>query len=142
MPSLNRETLKRQTSDRLASILFTCSVLLPVMSQTALAQPSPEVEIDRIFRYDSPAPGSYGQAGLSGMLQKWLGAYQRTVRDDNNYVVVFDRASLQLLVDVKDNGSFKSFTIGCPVTKSLPLSDAPEDIQRLLSRCRNSNSKY
>jgi hypothetical protein len=123
--------------DRLATIFCTCLVLIPTMGLTAFAQPSPEVEIDKIFRYDSLPSGSYGQIGTNS-LKAWLGSYQRTIRDGDNYVVVFDRGSLSLNVELKDTGGFKSFTVGCPVTRSLPVSDAPEGYQKILSQCNKS----
>lgn len=123
--------------DRLATIFCTWLVLIPAIGLTAFAQPSPEVEIDKIFKYDSLPSGSYGQIG-TGDLKKWLGSYQRTIRDGDNYVVIFDRGSLSLNVELKDSGGFKSFTVGCPATKSLPASDAPEGYQRILSQCNKS----
>ena len=123
--------------DRLATIFCTCLVLVTSIGLPALAQPSPEVEIDKIFRYDSLPPGSYGQVG-TGSLRGWLGAYQRTLRDGDKYTAVFDRATVALVVELKEGGEFKSFTIGCPVGRSLPTSGAPEGFQKILSQCSKS----
>ncbi len=135
MKLINHKLVSRQITDRLATIFCTCLVVIPATVQTAFAQAAPEIAIDRIFRYDSSSSGSYGQASATAGLKTWLGAYQRTLRDGDNYVVVFDRATLSLIVELKDSGELKNFTIGCPVNKSLSLSDAPDAIQRSLSRC-------
>jgi hypothetical protein len=135
MTLINRHTVSRQIIDRLATICCTCLVLIPATFQTAFAQAAPEISIDRLFRYDSSSTGSYGQPTVTSGLKKWLGAYQRTLRDGDKYTVVFDRASLSLIVELKDSGEFKNFTIGCPVNNSLSLTDAPEEIRKVLSRC-------
>ncbi len=135
MTLTNSTTVSRQITDRLATICCTCLVVISATVQTAFAQAAPEIAIDRLFRYDSSSTGSYGQPTLTGSLKQWLGAYQRTLRDGDKYTVVFDRASLSLIVELKDSGEFKNFTLGCPANNSLPLSDAPEDIRKALLRC-------
>jgi hypothetical protein len=135
MKLINSKTVSRQITDRLTTIFCTCLVVIPATVQTAFAQAAPEIAIDRIFRYDSSSSSSYGQASVTAGLKQWLGAYQRTLRDGDNYVVVFDRAALSLIVELKNSGELKNFSIGCPTNRSLSLSDAPEQLQRSLARC-------
>jgi hypothetical protein len=135
MKLIDRQPLSRQIRDRLATICCACLVIIPATVQTAFAQAAPEIAIDRAFRYDSSSLGSYGQVTATAGLKQWLGAYQRTLRDGDNYTVVFDRAALSLIVELKDSGELKSFAIGCPTNRSLSLSDAPEQLRRTLSMC-------
>lgn len=135
MTLISSKPVSRQITDQLATIFCACLVIIPATVQTAFAQAAPEIAIDRIFRYDSSSSGSYGQASVTAGLKQWLGAYQRTLRDGDNYVVVFDRAALSLIVELKDSGELKNFTIGCPTNRSVSLSDAPEAMQRSLARC-------
>jgi hypothetical protein len=132
--------IKRSNPNIINRAVLILGTLLALFSQTnlvALAQPSPEVAIDRIFRYNSSPPGGDNQARYSLIsLKTWMGAYQRTLGDGTNYVAIFDRGSIPLTVELKDSGDIKSLVFGCPVTKSLSLSDAPTDLQKLWIKCR------
>jgi hypothetical protein len=121
--------------DRLKILLCTSLVSIPVLGSIASAQPAPEVVIDRIFRYESSYSSNANQGSSIAALKKWLGAYQRIIRDDNNYVVVFDRASLQLIVELKDSGELKGFSVGCPISRSIFTSETPEEFQKLIAKC-------
>jgi hypothetical protein len=136
--SIVRKLVMRSTIDRLKISLCAAFVLIPTLGLTALAQPAPELSIDRIFRYESSSSGNATQSNSIVGLKKWLGAYQRIIRDDNNYVVVFDRASLQLIVELKDSGELKGFTVGCPVSRSMFTSETPEEFQKLMTKCKAS----
>jgi hypothetical protein len=135
--SINRKILNLQIANRLVLVLGT---LLPISIElTALAQPSPEITIDRIFRYNSSPPGSNIQdRNLVESLKKWLGAYQRVLPEGSNYVAIFDRASIPLKVKFKDSGEIESFGFGCPASKSISLNEAPLELQKLLSQCNRS----
>lgn len=132
---INKKIVTNSIIDRLKISLSTALVLIPTLGLTVLAQPAPELAIDRIFRYESSSPGNAAQGNSIVSLKKWLGAYQRITRDNNNYVVVFDRASLQLIVELKDSGELKGFTVGCPVARSMFTSETPEEFQKLMTKC-------
>jgi hypothetical protein len=134
--SIVLKLVMRSTIDRFKLSLCAAFVLVPTLGLTALAQPAPELSIDRIFRYQSSSSGNAAQGGSIASLKKWLGAYQRIIRDDNNnYVVVFDRASLQLAVELKDSGELKGFSVGCPISRSMFTSETPEEFQKLMTKC-------
>jgi hypothetical protein len=142
MRSTPEKTVNRQIIDRLTTICCTCLVMMPAMVLKASAQMAPEVAIDHIFRYESSSPGPRGQGELAMSLKKWLGAYQRLLKDGDNYTAVFDRASLPLTVESKENGDFKGFGIGCKSTSSLPMSEAPEEFRKLLLKCRSNRPNF
>ncbi len=142
MRSTQRKSVNRQIIDRLSTICCTCLVMMPAMVLKVSAQMAPEVSIDRIFRYESSSSGAAGQGEFAMSLKKWLGAYQRLLKDGDNYTAVFDRASLPLTVELKDNGDFKGFGIGCGATSSLPMSEAPEEFRKLLLKCRTNRPNF
>jgi hypothetical protein len=124
-------------TDRVVLILGTLLMLGCQNNLTVLAQPAPALVIDRIFRYNSTPPGSDNQTTSSLVsLKKWMGSYQRTLGEGTNYVAIFDRGSVPLTIELKDSGDIKSVVFGCPVAKSLSLSDAPADLQKLWIKCR------
>jgi hypothetical protein len=136
---INSKILNLKITNRVVVGLGTLLLLVPSMRLTALAQPSPSIIIDRMFRYDSSPAGSNNQDRyLVISLKKWLGTYQRVIEDDNNYVAVFDRASIPLKVKLKDSGDIESFNFGCPVSKSVSLNEAPLELKKLLSKCNGS----
>lgn len=138
MISMNRKKLNLKIANRVA-VVGTLLSIVASMDLTVMAQPAPEIIIDRIFRYNSAPPGSNIQdRNLVESLKKWLGAYQRVIEEGNNYVAIFDRASIPLKVKFKDSGEIESFGFGCPATKSISLNEAPLELQKLLSKCHGS----
>lgn len=119
-----------------------CQTLLLVLSLelAVQAQPDPEVAIDRVFRYESSFSSSNSQGQLIGIFKNWMGAFQRIRTDGNNYIAVFDRGSLPIDAKFKANGSVESLSFGCPISKSLSLSDAPSNIRQTLSKCAGFKS--
>jgi hypothetical protein len=136
MSFVNSKTVNRQIIDRSIKILGIGLLLTSSMGLKTLAQSDPAVAIDRILRYESSsAPGGNTQGALISGLKKWLGAYQRILKEDNHYTAVFDRASLPLILELKESGDFKTFSFGCPITRSISTSDAPKAFQQILSKC-------
>ena len=128
-----------QIISRVAMVLSTVSLLVQPLAITAQAQPDPEVTIDRMFRYDSSAPSNQGRQ-LLGSFKKWMGAYQRIRKDGNSYVAIFDSGSLPIDAKFKANGSIESMNFGCPISRSLSINDAPEDLRKTLSKCAGFKS--
>jgi hypothetical protein len=129
------KVINMQSTNRIAIVSAMVLASLSSLSMSATAQPAPEVAIDRMFRYDS-APGSTSQGReLLGSLKKWMGSYQRTVKNGNTYVAVFDGGSLPIDAKFKANGTVESMTFGCPTSRSLSASDAPMDLRKALSKC-------
>jgi hypothetical protein len=123
-----------QTINRIATISALVFLSIFSMATAARSQPDPEIALDRMFRYDSSAPSLQSQQML-GSLKKWMGRYQRIRKDSNGYVAVFDSGSLPIDAKFRANGSIESMNFGCPISKSLSLSDAPDDLRRALSKC-------
>jgi hypothetical protein len=131
MPSMKKKISKlRLTID----VGMVPSIVI-LLAMTVQAQPAPEISIDRIFRYESSSVGGKSQGQLVGSFKKWMGAYQRIRKDGDNYVAVFDSGSLPIDVKFKANGSIESIIFGCPISKSLSLINAPENLQKALSKC-------
>jgi hypothetical protein len=124
-----------QATNRIAIVSATVLLSLSSLQMAVTAQPAPEVAIDRMFRYDS-APGSTSQGReLLGSVKKWMGSYQRTLKDGNGYVAVFDGGSLPIDAKFKANGTVESMTFGCPKSRSLSVSNAPPELRKALSKC-------
>jgi hypothetical protein len=138
MPSIPGKISNLQITNRAAIVLSTVLLLVP-MAISTLAQPDPEVALDRIFRYESSAPSSQGRELLISF-KKWMGAYQRIRKDGNNYTAVFDSGSLPIDAKFKANGSIESMSFGCPISKSLSPSDAPSNLRTALSKCAGFKS--
>ena len=114
------------------------------LTLVAHAQSSPEIIIDRLLRSDTASSTSnVGSAArtteyqqLLGSFKRWMGAYQRLLKDGDNYIAIFDSGSLPIEVRSKPSGSIDTLSFGCPNAKSLSLNEAPLDIQRALKTCR------
>jgi hypothetical protein len=131
-----RKILNLHIINRVVVVFGTLLLVIPSMELPATAQPSPLITLDRIFRYNSSPPGSSTQERtLLVSLKQWLGAYQRVLGEGNNYTAIFDRGSLPLAVEFKDTGDLKNLVVGCPITKALSVSEAPIEIQKLMSKC-------
>jgi|GEM_PF-4276788 len=61
-----------------------------------------------------------------------MGNYQKIQPKGSNYLAIFDRGSVLVTVKFKDNGSIESLIFGCPISKSLSINDAPEDLRKAL----------
>jgi hypothetical protein len=128
-----------QITDRVAMVSSTALLLVQTLAITAQAQPAPEVAIDRMFRYESSSTSGQGRDFLISF-KKWMGTYQRIRPDGNNYEAIFDRGSLPSEAKFKANGSVESLSYGCPISKSLSLNDAPDDLKKALSKCAGFRS--
>jgi hypothetical protein len=138
MPSIQPKISQLKISSRLALILATMLLLIKPLELTAQAQPAPEVMVDRMFVYESSG-GRY-QAVISS-LKKWLGSYQRIRKDDDNYLLVFDGGSLPIDIQVSESGSIAGLNFGCPISKTLSISDAPSELRQVLSQCSRFKPK-
>jgi hypothetical protein len=129
------KVINMQSTNRIAIVSAMVLVSLCSLAMSATAQPAPEVAIDRMFRYSS-APGSTSQGrALLGSVIQWMGSYQRTLKDGNGYVAVFDGGSLPIDAKFKANGTVESMTFGCPTSRSLSISNAPPELRKALSKC-------
>jgi hypothetical protein len=103
---------------------------------TAQAQASAIVALDKSFKTNTRANGE--NSPILTSLKQWLGNYQKVRKvDATNYVGIFDGGSAPIIINFKPDGSIDNFGMGCPVTKSLTLSQAPPDLQKSLSNCPN-----
>ena len=113
-------------------------MLIKTSELTAQAQAAPEVMVDRMFVYES----SGGQfQGLIGSLKKYMGSYQHIRKNDDNYILVFDSGSIPIDIQVSDSGSVSGMSFGCPISRTLSLSDAPSELRQILSQCSRFKSK-
>jgi hypothetical protein len=109
----------------------------------ASAQPSTEAAVNQIFQSTVPLPGATKQQhqnrlNLQATLTQWLGAYQTVKKEDNHYLMIFEKGTLPIKMEFKPNGNPKSLSVvGCPVTSG-PLSQAPRQYQQAISAyCKN-----
>jgi hypothetical protein len=117
---------------------------LALIQSVALAEPvklTAEQAIEQIFRSDTPLPGST-EAEHQNLIRErtrvlgWLGSYQgvRQARNGRS-IIVFERGSLPVKVIFRKNGEPDALTANeCPTT-SIPISQAPSDWRKELSRC-------
>lgn len=133
---MESKKLKLQLTSRIAMLLSTALLLVQPLTLNVQAQPDPDVALDRAFRYES----SSNQGVLIGSLKKWMGAYQRITKDGNTYLVIFDSGSIPVAARFTTSGSLETIVFGCPRSKSLSISDAPEGIRQELSRCAGFKS--
>jgi hypothetical protein len=138
MSSIERKISKRQITNRLALILATTLLLIKPLELTVQAQPAPEVMVDRMFVYESSG-GRY--QGLISSLKKWMGSYQRIRKDDDNYLLIFDGGSLPIDIQISETGSVAGLNFGCPISKTLSISDAPGELRQALSQCSKFKPK-
>jgi hypothetical protein len=138
MPSSQQKISQLQITSRLALLLTTTFLLIKPLELTAQAQPAPEVMVDRMFVYESSG-GQY-QAVISN-LKKWMGSYQRIRKDDDNYLLVFDGGSLPIDIQTSASGSVTGLNFGCPISKTLSISDAPSELRQVLSQCSKFKPK-
>jgi hypothetical protein len=138
MLSSQKKISQLQITSRLALILTTTFLLIKPLELTAQAQPAPEVMIDRMFVYESSG-GQY--QGLITNLKKFMGSYQRIRKDDDNYILVFDGGSLPIDIQTSASGSIVGMNFGCPISRTLSLSDAPSELRQVLSQCSRFKPK-
>ena len=138
MPSIQAKISSLQITSRLTLLLATTLLLIKPLELTAQAQPAPAVMVDRMFVYESS--GGRFQGVISG-LKKWMGAYQRFRKDDDNYLLVFDGGSLPIDIQVSETGSISGLDFGCPISRTLSISDAPGELRQVLSQCSRFKPK-
>jgi hypothetical protein len=138
MRSSQQKISQLQITSRLALLLTTTFLLIKPLELTAQAQPAPEVMVDRMFVYESSG-GQY-QAVISN-LKRWMGSYQRIRKDDDNYLLVFDGGSLPIDIQTSSSGSVTGLNFGCPISKTLSISDAPGELRQVLSQCSRFKPK-
>jgi hypothetical protein len=138
MSSIQQKISKLKISSRLALILTTALLLVKPLELTAQAQPAPEVMVDRMFVYESS--GGRFQTVI-GELKKFMGSYQRIRKDDDNYLLVFDGGSLPVDIQVSASGFVSGLDFGCPISRTLSLSDAPSQLRQVLSQCSRFKPK-
>jgi hypothetical protein len=129
--------MKLDANGRIAGIGIT-EKNKPTTSPQALArsQVNAKAAVDRAFKTNTDSKGQPSQIIVN--LKQWMGKYQKTEAAGGSYSAIFDRGSVPIKVDSNDNGSVKAFGMGCPVVpKSMSLSQAPPDLQKLLSTCPN-----
>jgi hypothetical protein len=105
-----------------------------------LANPQTQVDakvaLERSIKSNLGSNGEYQPLIVS--LKQWLGNYQKIQSEGSNYLAIFTRGSVPISVQFRDDRSIKSYGMGCPiVTKSLSVSQAHPDLQKLLSKCPN-----
>ncbi len=129
-----------QIINRRAAMLFSAALLLAQpLATIASAQTDPRVLIDKMLRSDlgMPTSAQWERQMLIGYKQ-WLGRYQRLItKDEDSYVAVFDSGSLPIDIRRGSTGSIEGYSFGCPITRSLSISDAPSSIQRDVAKCSN-----
>jgi hypothetical protein len=138
MSSIQPKISQLQITSRLALILTTTLLLIKPLELTVQAQPAPEVMVDRMFVYESSG-GRF--QGVISNLKRWMGAYQRIRKDDDNYILVFDGGSLPIDIQVSESGSVSGLDFGCPISRTLSTSDAPGELRQVLSQCSRFKSK-
>jgi hypothetical protein len=138
MLSIENKISKLQVTSRL--VMLPLLLMIELISTTVQAQPAPEIAIDRVFRYESSLPGNAMGRELLPGLKKWMGAYQRIRKDGDSYLAVFDGGSIPVNAKFRTNGSVESLVFGCPITRSLSISDAPIEVRTGLSKCAGFKS--
>lgn len=138
MSSVQSKISRPQITNRIALILVTTLLLIKPLELTVQAQPAPEVMVDRMFVYESS--GGRFQAVI-GELKKFMGSYQRIRKDDDNYLLVFDGGSLPVDIQVSESGFVSGLDFGCPISRTLSLSDAPSQLRQVLSQCSRFKPK-
>jgi len=128
---MNRRMIKQTIGTLFLGLLLTQAQLV-----AAQAQPTPEMAIDQFLRSDAPLPGADAKAQQQYLsLRNWLGAYQETRKEGNNYLATFENGSLPVFVDLDASGQIKSYGVGCPRSQSLSLSQLPADLRQAWSTC-------
>ena len=112
------------------------SMVIPTVAIAKPQQVDAKAALDRSMRSNLGSNGKYQP--LLASLKQWMGKYQKIQPEGSNYSAIFDRGSVPVTVRFKENGSIKNYGMGCPiVNKSLSLSQAPSELQKLLSKCPN-----
>jgi hypothetical protein len=102
----------------------------------AQAQVAAQTALDRSFKTNTRANGE--NSPILASLKQWLGNYQKAQKvDATNYLGIFERGSAPVTINFKPDGSIENYQMGCPITKSASRSQAPVNLQNLLSDCPN-----
>lgn len=100
-----------------------------------------EQTIEQIFRSDTPLPGTTAAKHQNLLKQRsivlqWLGSYQGVRADKDRSIIFFERGSLPVRVTFRKNGEPDKLTASeCPTTL-VPISQAPSEYRKELSKCR------
>jgi hypothetical protein len=139
---LIKPSLNYRITHLLAFSLGTAWILLQTPLSVS-AQNKAEATLNQIFRSDVPFPGTNAQEQQNLMMLKtsvtqWMGSYQGVREEKDRYLILFERGSIPVTIQFRENGNPKSVSVvGCPVT-SAPVSQAPLQYRKvLLSNCPN-----
>lgn len=139
---IKKPSLNSRITNLVAVGLGTAWILLQT-PLSVLAEDKAEATLNQIFRSDTPLPGANAQEHQNRMMLKtsltqWIGSYQGVREEKNHHLILFERGSIPVTVQFKENGEPKSVSVvGCPVT-SAPISQAPLQYRKvLLSNCPN-----
>jgi hypothetical protein len=105
---------------------------------SAQAQPTPEAAIDLFLRSNASLPKGDAKAQqLYTGMRTWLGSYQGIRKEGKDYIATFQNASLPVVVRLNAKGNITSFWMGCPLSGSLSLNQAPAEVRQPFSKCSN-----
>lgn len=121
-------------------LAIATSSLYLTMPTIAAANPQAQINakaaLDRSLRSNTGSNGKYQP--LLASLKQWLGDYQKVQPEGSNYSAIFERGTVPVTIKLKNDGSIEGYGMGCPIVpKSLSLSQAPSELQKLLSKCPN-----
>lgn len=112
--------------------------LLPHSKLAEAQSNSKEAAIDRLFKSDEPPAGASEQARrLFTGIKTWMGPYQGVQPEGKDYLVRFERGQLPVSVRLDDRGQIESFAMGCARSTSLNLTQASEELRKIMSGCPN-----
>jgi hypothetical protein len=136
-------TLKKQIEYFGLAIGFGISLLsIELVAMAGSGKLSAEQVIERIFRSDTPLPGSTAAKHQNVLkfrseLVGWLGSYQGVRAEKGRYVMLFERGSIPATVMFKEDGNPGGIGMSeCPTT-SVPIGQAPSEYRQFLSACPN-----
>lgn len=142
MTSIDKLLLNFPLARLAAVVAGTIFLWFQTMTLAVFAQLSAEETIEKIFRSDTPLPGATAQEHenlmkvKAGVIQ-WLGSYRGVRQEKDRSIILFERGSVPVIVNFKENGEPKNIAVNeCPVA-SVPISQAPKDFREALSECPN-----
>jgi len=121
--------------------IATALFLIQPMAFAQSVKLTPEQAIEQTFRSDTPLPGTTKEnhqnlMKIRSQVQEWLGSYQGVRAEKDRSIVLFERGSIPVEVNFRANGEPDTIGATCPTT-SVPLSQAPREIQEAFSPCSN-----
>jgi hypothetical protein len=123
-------------------VFLSVAINLMWMAMPIKILANPQTKVDAKVALDRSIKSNLGSNGkyqpLIVNLKQWLGNYQKIQSEGSNYLAIFDRGSVPISVQFRNDGSIESYGMGCPiVTKSLSVSQAHPNLKKLLSKCPN-----